>query len=79
MCNKRDSMGLKDHFQGGETFIYFIYEGYSTFMDGKRKNIKMPFFPFTDYRYEIPIKYQLGYFFNLSKSTGLHPINKEIY
>lgn len=27
----------------------------------------MPFFPSTDYRYEIPIKYQLGYFCNLSK------------
>ena len=33
----------------------------------RRKNIKMPFFSSTDYRYEIPIKYQLGYFCNLSK------------
>ena len=34
----------------------------------RRKNIKMPFFfSSTDYRYEISIKYQLGYFCNLSK------------
>ena len=37
-------------------------------MDAKKEKYKDAFFfSSTDYRYEIPIKYQLGYFCNLSK------------
>lgn len=49
-------MGLKDHFQEENIFIYFIYEGYSTFMDGKKEKYKDAIFflsQITDMRFQL--------------------------
>ena len=49
-------------------------------MYGKKEKYKDAFFfSSTDYRYEISIKYQLGYFLTCQKNTELHLIKEEIY